>query len=810
MKNAFFLLLLAAVAFPLNTSHGQSTPDDFYDSGVLAFREQRFAEAARDFEKAIEAQPEYPEAYFLLARIYYETPLRDPKKAKRSLETAMEQDPENIQYMVAKLLQLRDEPWNFISEKIRESQRRLLAVRILALDSTNAYAHEELGASYIRDFWRYRNAIMIPNHEIGRSYYRDNDYEEFFGNDPELSLLTPLPDGGATTSDDLGLVAALREGGLSNIAQVGDPMDVFLNDEFDVDALNEQGVPILDLSRRAQRVYDSAVFHLKSALESNPRHRSVYDYLMQIFVLKGEDEEALKLLANMYVYFPDDEDLWTYLGYAHYKTGNLEAASKSFETAIEKMPADVAAAYNDISNIISYRDESAYKKDPAGFASQFWSSKDPRFLTPFNERKLEHYSRLVYADLLYDAPALGKRGWETERGRILVRYGPPPAELTIFPHTGGRNFLDNKTYGGVYTGDDSNQRYIDGNAKFEELNTYNIWDYGDFKFVFEDPFRSGEYRLYSPSAEKIAGGALPWENDYTIIAKETIAKTPERYEYAAPGRQINLPYLVNTFKNNAGTAADVYVHYGVPIQNEFDHSAENIDVTAKEGTFLISEDHNILVEKRRTIYGLRTSQIHKFDETNLWVNTQTFEGSPGNRDVSVEFELGSGSAVAVQRRSISIPDYGNGALAVSDVMLAYSIEESMDNKPATTGHIVRNKLSINPAPWSVFSIEQPVYLYFEVYGLRPDQAGGHEYQVEAILSKKDDRSGIAKTIGGIFKRGDRGVSLTLPFTATGADDGQYLILDAANQEPGLYTLVVKITDTVAKKSVQSEKDIFFE
>ena len=69
MKNAFFLLLLAAVAFPLNTSHGQSTPDDFYDSGVLAFREQRFAEAARDFEKAIEAQPEYPEAYFLLARI---------------------------------------------------------------------------------------------------------------------------------------------------------------------------------------------------------------------------------------------------------------------------------------------------------------------------------------------------------------------------------------------------------------------------------------------------------------------------------------------------------------------------------------------------------------------------------------------------------------------------------------------------------------------------------------------------------------------------------------------------------------------
>ena len=80
---------------------------------------------------------------------------------------------------------------------------------------------------------------------------------------------------------------------------------------------------------------------------------------------------------------------------------------------------------------------------------------------------------------------------------------------------------------------------------FEEANTYNIWDYGDFKFVFEDPFLNGEYRLYSPSAAELTSGSLPWANDYTIKAKETIRKTPERYNYEAPGRQIELPFVVS-------------------------------------------------------------------------------------------------------------------------------------------------------------------------------------------------------------------------------------------------------------------------
>src|SRR5690606_3623792 len=56
---------------------------------------------------------------------------------------------------------------------------------------------------------------------------------------------------------------------------------------------------------------------------------------------------------------------------------------------------------------------------------------------------------------------------------------------------------------------------------FDEMNTFNIWDYGEFRFVFEDPFRNGEYRLYSPPASQLAAGMDGWINDYQIIANET-------------------------------------------------------------------------------------------------------------------------------------------------------------------------------------------------------------------------------------------------------------------------------------------------
>lgn len=524
------------------------------------------------------------------------------------------------------------------------------------------------------------------------------------------------------------------------------------------------------------------------------------------------------MLEQMYSFFPEAPKTWMYLGLAHYRTGNMKAASKSFETAFSYMDEEALQAFERLDYLLPDDEQRKLEDDPVAYASRFWTSKDPRYLTPYNERKLEHYARLVYADLLYGSEDLDLRGWDTQRGQILVRYGIPQKDVVLIPGSTSRvgriggpptTQASSPTMGnsGEQMNPETPGRMVSGMDMFAEMNVFNIWDYGEFRFVFEDPFRNGEFRLYSPSAEEISQGVPPWINDYSIRARETFARVPERYEYTAPGRQIEIPYLVNTFRGDDENA-DVYVHYGIPIQNE-GAEASTINVTANIGTFLISNQRDLLVERRRTIYGLKGEQMRSFSDVSLWVDTQEMNAPAGTHQVSMEFETASGSTVAVQRRDVDVPDFAGEDLLLSDVLLAYGVEEAFGEEESGGSSIVRRGLSIDPAPWSVFSVDQPVYLFFEIYNLHEGEDGRTDYEMEAQLTPRDDRGGVAGFVRNLLGRTE-GVAVGLPGSGTSSEEGHYLILDASNQETGLYTLTLQVRDNVAGQTVKREKELFLE
>lgn len=69
---------------------------------------------------------------------------------------------------------------------------------------------------------------------------------------------------------------------------------------------------------------------------------------------------------------------------------------------------------------------------------------------------------------------------------------------------------------------------------------------------------------------------------------------------------------------------------------------------------------------------------------------------------------------------------------------------------------------------------------------------------------------MGRAIRGLFGGGRGGVSTGVPITVEATEDGQYLILDADNQEPGLYTLNLKIKDQSTGREVERKKDLFLE
>ncbi len=811
------LLLLAAVcALPVFVAAAQTSsapPPSPVAQAEDAFRDARYADALALLERHLKANPGDAGAQYLLARLYTETPLADEGRARRALDAALKADPDNTDYLTAHLLLLRADRLTFIEDKIREQKRVELAQKILKREPDNGIAHEELGRLYIKDFWRYRNAISYPllTRQVGQA--------DLTGE--------PLID------EDGNTVGQTFDPG------VFDPSDVFLADQFDIGALEDLGVPVVTYARRAQNAYDRAIGHLEKALESDPRRRPVYDDFMRIYTLKGDWEAALERLEAMYAQFPEDPGTWLYLGLAHLRAGNAAAADRSFRTAMTFMTDDEVAAYEDIQLLLTPDERKAYFASPAAYAQQFWTSEDPRLLTSYNERRLEHFARLTQADVLYSAPALKLRGWETQRGNILVRYGPPQKEVYIVPNGPlGRvaSALENPYSStlafqremeeargpgegeGNGSGDlnpvpppmqrnDIKAYETDLARDYEALNTYNIWDYGTFRFVFEDPFRNDAFRLYSPPGHELAKGVDPWINDYVMIAREIERRMPQQYNFEPAGRRIELPYLVTSFRGDGG-ATDVYVHYGVSIP-DYDPSTELVDVTANVGTFLVSPVRDVLVERRRTLYGLRTDQIVRFEEANLWVDSQKMEAPPGENTLSVEFETASGSTMGVQRRAVTVPDFSGDRLALSDLLLAYRVEEVDGGAAAAPGDIVRGSLSIRPAPWSVFRRNQPLYLYYEAYHLGLGSDGQTQYEVEVELAPRDTRKGIARAVGKLFSRKD-GVSLRFPGSGNQPDLAEYQILDVADQEPGLYTLTLRLRDQVSGRTESRTQDLFLE
>ena len=385
------------------------------------FEDGRPADAVARLDAYLQANADDAEAQYLLARILYAdgSPVRDERRAALAIDRAVALDPDNVVYLVANLEGQRQERTNILLDLIRARRRYVLAERILALDPANAYAHEELGTWAIRDYYQYRNAVALP----GLVYDAPDTGRSLAGPAGESANAAVVDEGG-------GLPVQQFEPRAEAIA-FEDADAAYADDRFDLDVLRAQNVGIVTFETRANRAYDEATTHLRAALDADPRRRSVYDHVARLALISGRWDAAAPDLREMDVQFPADGRTALYIGLSAQRTGRFEDSDAAFTRALRDLPASDAAAFTDLALILPPGEVPAYRADPDAFAQRFWTSRDPRFLNTVNERRTEHYARIVEADLLYRSDALDRPGWTTERGLLHVRFGPPQTDVII-------------------------------------------------------------------------------------------------------------------------------------------------------------------------------------------------------------------------------------------------------------------------------------------------------------------------------------------------------------------------------------------
>ena len=282
-------------------------------------------------------------------------------------------------------------------------------------------------------------------------------------------------------------------------------------------------------------------------------------------------------------------------------------------------------------------------------------------------------------------------------------------------------------------------------------------------------------------------------------------ENPEYYAYEPKGEFIDFIYDYATFRGDDGkTLLEVY--YGVPINKlKFKEDGEFYSGSYKTGIFLHDSGWNRKLEDiqvKAMRFRTATTDITSDD---IAVDRFVYQVDPGLYNFAIEMQDLNSDNVGTYRDDVTIEAYGSESLQMSDIQVAWNIA-IVDAKEIIT----KDNLRISPNPRRVYGINQPVYIYYELYNLSlDDMSQKTDYTVYYSIRYDGERQvSLTGYIRNLFVNENQEMGVTTEFKQSGAlpDESQFLRIDQSLTEPGPYILTLKIKDNhsgiTVEKSVQ--------
>lgn len=128
-------------------------------------------------------------------------------------------------------------------------------------------------------------------------------------------------------------------------------------------------------------------------------------------------------------------------GLARHAQGDFGAAEQAFDAALHDMPDDERCQWTDASPLLDGPSRGLYRRLGCGARAsldeRLWWLARPLFLLPGNDRRTEHFARLVMSEVERDARNAYAMPWGSDLAEITVRYGWVTAWSAASPRIGG-------------------------------------------------------------------------------------------------------------------------------------------------------------------------------------------------------------------------------------------------------------------------------------------------------------------------------------------------------------------------------------
>ena len=520
-------------------------------------------------------------------------------------------------------------------------------------------------------------------------------------------------------------------------------------------------------------------------------------------------------------------------------TGDTAAGAKKLDKATKRKMKqtlkELDNAYKqwlseDVVYIITPEERNAFlqlqtNEEREQFIEQFWLRRSSNPDLPDNDFKEEHYRRIAYANEHY---ASGIPGWKTDRGRMYIMWGPAD-EVDSHP-TGGTYDRPMEEGGGstsTYPWETWRWRYLEGIGE-------------NIILEFVDPSGSGEYHLTMDPSEKdallhVPGAGLSLMESMGMASKAdrftrsdgtnlptTLGGTPasmDEFNRLELYAKVQKPPEVK-FKDLEAVVTSRIVRDQMHFNWRTDYLKVTNDTVLVPITIQIPNNQLSFQAKE----GIHSAVINIFGRITTLTGrvVQTFEDSvtrdfpdslfqqsiklqsiyqkavplrPGLYRLDLVLkDVQSGNVGAVNNR-LAVPRYADDKLEASSLILADQIEH-VPAKQIGTGQFVLGSSKVRPRLEGDFTTADRLYIYMQVYNLKPDDST-HKSSANFEFTVKKGNEPVP---GMQFKE------TSADMKQTGEQVTIERALPLATLPPGKYTLEVNATDTHSNQTISRTAD----
>ena len=451
----------------------------------------------------------------------------------------------------------------------------------------------------------------------------------------------------------------------------------------------------------------------------------------------------------------------------------------------------------DVPDIVTDQEKAAFNKlttdeERERFIESFWERRNPDPGNPENKFKQEYYRRIVFANERFSTTV---PGWQTDRGRIYVQFGPPD-RIESSPSGGTMPSCAEPGPTQTVTVHYPLERWF--YRRIENMGSNPV-------LIFVDPTSTGDYRLTMDCGEKDALMHVPLhdrgeeftagtKNQLEALAAASCSPSTTKFPDLRAALTSNLaapnpmPLLLRTYYFDATDETDiVYValelaNRDLQFQNRGDVMHAEVDIYGQ-----VQSLGGRIVNRFERAFA---ADLRAKDQSRSAGGTSTFVESfplrPGHYKLRVALKDAASGRLEILDTGIIPISFGDSLITSSPLILASAAEPQAGQEDSA---ITLGGDKFIPNPRQAFSRQEELRAYLQVYNLAVDPAT-HRASVYAQYEVLRDGKPIIGEAGDPAQLTQATLQVTLDKR-----------IPLQSLPPGQYTLQIKITDRLRGRTI---------